>query len=150
MGDMIMTLDEILNIWEKDSKIDRTDISSECLKVPELHHKYLKIMSHESLLLKKLENDRRTLFKLKWEYYLGNLDKETLDEKGWQPMRLKILKNDIDVYMDSDVDLQTLDAKIAVQKEKTTALESILRSISMRSYTLKNYIDFEKFQVGAI
>ena len=144
-----MTLDEILNIWEKDAKIDRTDISDECLKVPELHHKYLRIATNESLVLRKLETDRKNLYRLKWEYYLGMLDKETLDQHGWQPMRLKVLKNDLDVYLNSDTDIQTLDAKIAIQKEKTVALESILKTIAMRSYTLKNYIDFEKFQVGA-
>ena len=144
-----MTLDEILAHWEKDSKIDRTDISDESLKVPEIHHKYLKMLSMESLTLKKLKQEYKNLYKIKWEYYLGVLDYDTMKEHGWEPMPLKILKQDVDIYISSDKDLQAINTKVAIQEEKCTALESILKTISVRNFTIKNYIDFEKFQVGA-
>lgn len=144
-----MQIDEILNEWEKDSSIDRTDISGETLKVPKLHHKYLKIMTHESVVLKKLEIDKSTLLKLKWEYYQGSLDKQTLDERGWEPFRLKVLKTDIQMYLDADVDLQNINSKMQIQKQKTEILKEIINSITFRNNTIKNYIDYEKFLVGA-
>jgi len=144
-----MTLDEIMTNWEKDSRVDRTDISGESLKVPELHHKYLKMLTMESLTLKKLKQDYKNLYRLKWEYYLGILDYDTMKEYGWEPMPLKILKQDVDIYITSDKDLQAVSAKVTIQEEKTAALESIIKTISVRNFTIKNYIDFEKFQVGA-
>ncbi len=144
-----MTIDEILGLWEKDSVIDRTNISDECLNVPALHHKYLRIITNESLILKKLENDFHTLYKLKWEYYHGTIDRETLIEKEWKPFSLKILKQDIPIYMNSDQDIQNINIRISLQKEKTNILESILKTIAYRNNTMKNYIDYEKFTVGA-
>lgn len=144
-----MTLDDILLHWERDSKVDRTDISGESLKVPELHHKYLKFLTTESLKLKKLKQEYKALFKLKWEYYLGILDYDTMKSHGWEPISLKILKQDVDIYLTSDKDLQDINTKVSIQEEKTSALESIIKTISVRNFTIKNYIDFEKFQVGA-
>lgn len=144
-----MTLDEIYSQWEKDSKINRNDISDESIRVPELHHKYMKMLTPESLLLRKLKQEYKSLYKVKWEYYLGLLDYDTMKELGWEPISLKILKQDVDIYLDSDKDLQTISTKIAIQEEKTSALESMVKMISTRNYTIKNYIDFERFQVGA-
>lgn len=144
-----MTLDEIHSHWEKDSKINRGDISEQSIRVPELHHKYMKMLTPESLLLRKLKQEYKSLYKVKWEYYLGLLDYDTMKELGWEPISLKILKQDVDIYLDSDKDLQAISTKIAIQEEKSSALESIIKMISTRNYTIKNYIDFEKFQVGA-
>ena len=144
-----MTLEEIFAHWEKDSKIDRSDISQESIKVPELHHKYMKIYTPESLQLRKLKQEYKSLYKLKWEYYLGIMDYDTMKELGWEPISLKILKQDVDIYISSDKDLQAINNKIAIQEEKTAVLESMIKMISTRNYTIKNYIDFERFQVGA-
>lgn len=144
-----MTLEEIMTNWEKDSKIDRTDISDESLRVPEIHHKYLKMFTMEGLVLRKLRQEYKSLYKIKWEYYLGILDYDTMKEYGWEPLSLKILKQDVNIYIDSDKDLQTINTRLALQEEKCSALDSILKTISVRNYTIKNYIDYEKFQVGA-
>jgi hypothetical protein len=144
-----MTLDEILTHWEKDSKIDRTDISDESLKVPEIHHKYLKMLSMESLTLKKFKQEYKNMYRTKWEYYLGILDYDTMKEYSWEPLPLKILKQDVDIYISSDKELQAINTKVAIQEEKCSALESILKTISVRNFAIKNYIDYEKFQVGA-
>jgi septal ring factor EnvC (AmiA/AmiB activator) len=77
------------------------------------------------------------------------MDYDTMKELGWEPISLKILKQDVDIYISSDKDLQAINNKIAIQEEKTAALESMIKMISTRNYTIKNYIDFERFQVGA-
>ena len=85
-----MTLSDIMNMWEKDAKMDQTELGEESVKIPLLHHKYYKVFVDEGLLYKKLEADYKALYKLKFEYYLGILDQETLQEKGWEPNGLKI------------------------------------------------------------
>lgn len=144
-----MTIDEILREWEKDSKIDRTDISSESLRTPELHHKYIRILTQESILRKKIKQDYDNTYKLKWEYYHGILDYDTIKQNNWEPLQLKILKQDLPIYLNSDKDVQSISAKLSIQEEKCSVLESVLKTISVRNFTIKNYIDFEKFQSGA-
>jgi hypothetical protein len=44
-----MKLEEIESLWEQDSKIDRTDLDNESLKIPMLHSKYYKIYLREKI-----------------------------------------------------------------------------------------------------
>jgi hypothetical protein len=143
-----MKFEDIMIMWEQDSKMDKTELGDESLKIPLLHHKYYKIFVEEGLLLKKLEQDHKTMYKLKYEYYMGVLDEETLAEMNWKPNGLKILKQDLSIYTDADPDLQRIQAKIDIQKQKLSFLESAIKTISNRGYLIKNAIDWERFKVG--
>jgi hypothetical protein len=123
-------------------------ISEEAVKIPKLHHKYYKIFSQERLALKKYETDFKKLHQMKFEYFLGTLDQETLRENSWKPNPRSILKGDIPMYIDSDQDIINLTLKIGLQKEKVSVLESIIKNISDRGYMIKNYIDWQKFTNG--
>ena len=35
-----MTLEEIQNLWSKDSKVDRTELGEEAIRIPQIHSKY--------------------------------------------------------------------------------------------------------------
>ncbi len=143
-----MKLDDIMLVWEKDAKMDQTELGEESVKIPLLHHKYYKMFVDEGLLYKKLEMDYKSLYKLKYEYYMGILDQETMQERGWEPNSLKILKADLAVYTDADPDLQTLQARLDVQKQKMSFLESVIKTINNRGFLIKNAIDWERFKVG--
>lgn len=143
-----MTLDEIFSLWEKDSVIDRTELTGASLDTPKLHHKYLRIHSKENLLLKKMEQDFNVLFKIKTEYYLGTLDFETIKEKGWEPNPLKILKAELPTYIKADTDIIKSNLTIAMQREKVSVLESIIKTITNRGFAIKSAIDYIKFQAG--
>lgn len=143
-----MKLDDIVAMWEHDAKIDEMELGQESLKIPALHHKYFKVYAQEGLTLKNLEYQYKQLYKLKFEYYMGILDQETLAEKQWDPNPLKILKQDLPVYIDSDTDIQTIAAKIDIQKQKMSFLESVIKTISNRGFLIKNAIDWERFKVG--
>ena len=56
-----MTLEEILESWEQDCIVDKTELAEEALKIPNLHSKYLRILSTEKLKLKKLESEYKIL-----------------------------------------------------------------------------------------
>ena len=135
-------------MWEQDSKMDKTELGDESLKIPLLHHKYYKLFVEEGLLLKKLEQDYKSMYKLKYEYYMGVLDQDTLTEMNWEPNGLKILKQDLSIYTDADQDLQRIQAKIDIQRQKLSFLESAIKTVSNRGYLIKNAIDWERFKVG--
>jgi hypothetical protein len=143
-----MKFEDIMNEWEKDSKIDNTELARESLKTAQLHSKYLKILSEEVLTLRKIEFEYRSLLKTKHEYYMGILDKDTLDTKGWKPNPMRIIKQDLPLYLDSDEDLQTLVARTDVQKQKISFLESVVKIINNRGFLIKNAIDWQKFTSG--
>jgi hypothetical protein len=145
-----MKLDEIYDLWAQDSEMNTAAIDQEAVKIPQLHHKYYKVFSNERLSLRKLEADYKQLYLLKFDYYLGTLDKETLDERGWIPNRRSILKSDIPMHIDADQDIINLTLKIAYQKEKINLLESIIKNISERGYIVKNFIDWQRFTNGAV
>lgn len=144
-----MKLEDIMDLWETDGHMDNTELSAESLKIPLLHHKYYKLFVQESLLQRKYEQDYKSLYKIKYEYYMGYLDKTTMEEKGWLPNPLKILKADLSIYMESDADLQVITAKIDIQKQKVSFLESAIKTITNRGYLIKNVIDWERFKSGA-
>jgi len=148
IGVLLMKLEDIVNEWEKDSQIDQTELATESLKIPQLHSKYYKMYLNERLLLKKLRGDFKQLYRVKFEYYNGTISDEELKEYQWEPFALKVLKADLNVYMDADKELITLQNKVDIQEEKVNFLESAIKSLTARGYNLKSAIDWIRFTQG--
>jgi len=144
-----MNIEQILDEWQQDATMDPTDIGKESLKTAKLHHKYLQMLIEERLVMKKVKSKHRRLYKEKWEYYLGLMSQEQLQERGWEPMMLKVLKQDVDTYIEADEQMADLQLKLEYHEEKIEALESIIKTINNRGFQIKNYIDFEKFKTGS-
>lgn len=144
-----MKLEEIQELWSKDSCIDRTELGEESLRIPQLHSKYYNMFSVERMTLRKMEQEYKELYRTKHEYYNGTLSEEELGEWGWEPFQLRILKSDINIYMQSDKDLSKAELRIEIQKEKVDFLESIIKNLPARGYQINAAISWEKFKVGA-
>ena len=142
-----MTLEELQSQADKDLVIDDTELDTESLKTPILHNKYLQYYNKFNLLLKKSQWEERTLQREKWEYYTGKSDPEVYKEK---PFDLKVLKNDVHIYINADEDIQKIQAKIIYQEAIVNYLEQILRMINNRSFTIKNAIEWRRFTSGAV
>ena len=145
---ILLKLEEILELWEKDSKLDNTELDKESLKVPSLHNKYLKIYTSENLLFKKMTHDFKEMERNKFEYYSGKMCEEDLKEQGWEQFDHKLLKQDIPRYLESDSDLIKMLLKIDYQKEKVETVKSIISSINGRSYHISNAIKWQQFLNG--
>ena len=142
-----MTLDELQAEADKDLVIDDTELDTESLRTPILHNKYLQYYNKFNLLLKKSQWEERTLQREKWEYYTGKSDPEVYKEK---PFDLKVLKNDVPIYINADEDIQKIQAKIIYQEAIVNYLEQILRMINNRSFTIKNAIEWRRCTSGAL
>ena len=140
-----MNIDELYNEIERDLKIDDTELDLESIRTPQLHNKYLKLYTTHSLQLKRLQDEYKVLYRVKWEYYTGKASPETYKEK---PFDIKVLKSDIGIYIDADADLQQLSQKVAYTKQITDYLERILREINNRNWTIRNTIEWKKFLHG--
>ena len=142
-----MTLEELQAQADKDLVIDDTELDTESLKTPILHNKYLQYYNKFNLLLKRSQWEERSLQREKWEYYPGKSDPSVYKEK---PFDLKVLKNDVHIYINADEDIQKIQAKIIYQEAIVNYLEQILRMINNRSFTIKNAIEWRRFTSGAV
>jgi hypothetical protein len=98
-------------------------------------------------LASRAQTDYSTMKREKWEYYTGKAPAEVYALK---PFDLKILKTDIDKYLESDEDLQKLKQKVDYLQTTVDYLDRTIRLISNRGFTIKNAIDWRKFTSGAI
>lgn len=143
-----MKLEEISQEWIKDSKIDTTELDIESIKIPQLHSKYLKIYFEERRKLKALEFQSKELFLNKYEYYNGRLSDEELEKLNWEPFVKRLMKNEVDLYIESDKEIIQNNMRIVNQKEKLDMLEEILKNLNQRNFQIKNAIDWKKFTQG--
>lgn len=144
-----MKLEEIFELWDGDSKIDRTELGDAALDIPKLHHKYYQILINEKLTLRKFESELKQLKLDKYEFLTQGPNEETKD-KGWKlPPKGMILKGDIPMYLEADSDIINLSLKIGLQNEKVELLESIIKSIMNRNFIIRAAIDWQKFTMGA-
>jgi len=142
-----MTLEELQELVEKDVKINDTELDLESLKTPQLHNKYLKHLTKFKLLLTRATSEYSILKKEKWEYYTGKADPSVYQLK---PFNLKILKQDVDKYIEADEDIIKIDQKVKYLETTVDFLDRTIRQISNRGFTIKNAIDWRKFTSGAI
>ena len=142
-----MTLEELQELADKDIKLNDTELDLESLKTPQLHNKYCKFHNKFNTLLKQAEDQLSVLRKEKWEYFTGKADPSVYQAK---PFNLKILRQDVDKYIDSDEDIIKLKQKSDYLNTVVDFLDRTVRQISNRTFTIKNAIDWKKFISGAI
>lgn len=140
-----MRLEDIMDEAEKYLEIDETNLAKEALETPKIYGKLLRIRTHESMLLQKFKFQLKKLYQTKKEYYLGRAEPEIYKEK---PFNLKILKSEVDSYIEADDEIQDLTLKIQVQEEKISYLESALRQVANRGFMIKHALDFNRLMNG--
>lgn len=143
-----MTLDQICEEWRKDASIDSTELGTESLKIPQLHSKYMKIYFDERQRMKAFEFKNKETFLKKYEYYNGRMSEEELEASGWEPFVKKLMKNEVDMYLESDKDIIDINMRIEAQKEKIHFLEEVLKNINQRNFQIKNAIEWQRFTNG--
>ncbi len=140
-----MNIDEIQKLWEEDSKIDPDNLHEESIKIPSLHAKYFQIYNNIVLLKKMEENKLKVLKKERWLYYSGKAEPDVYKDN---PFDHKVLKPDIDKYLDADEDLMKSASKIDYYNTILNYLDSILKTILNRTYQIKNAIEYMRFTAG--
>lgn len=144
-----VTIEKLMEMWAEDAKIDETEPGRELLRIPNLHAKYLRILTHHNLVAKKVVTDYNRMKKLKWEYYSGDLNnEEDLAKYGFEPLLGKILRQDIPIYLDSDQQLTDLLLKKVMHEEIVSICNSIMKELTSRTYQLRTFVDWERFTSG--
>ena len=142
-----MTLDELKLQVKKDLEVDDETLDKESYKNQELYAKYLDHKTNFELLLYKAKGDYKVLFRDKWEYYGGKADAKIYVTK---PFDLKVLKTDLNIYIESDEEIIKLEHKIAYLETTIKYIDGVLRSIQSRGWDFKNAISWKQFEAGMI
>lgn len=124
------------------------DLDNASLSIPKLHAKYSEILFEEENYLAAIQMEYDRVLKSKWEYYGGKMSSDELIERGWKPFPLKILKGDLDKYIDADEDIITIRKKISYQTQKVSYVDRALKEIMSRQWSLKNSIIWRQFMSG--
>ena len=136
-----MRFDELQQMVDVDLKIDDTELDIESIKTPQIHNKYLKFYTQCCLQLKKVRDERKSLYRDKWEYYTGKSPPEVYQEK---PFDLRILKADVAMYIEADSEYQEIGQKEEYIKQMVEYTERIFKEINNRNWNIRNAIEWKK------
>lgn len=140
-----MELNEIESMWKTDSKIDPDELHMEAIKIPQLHGKYHEIQNNTYILKKELEYKYNKLLMEKNLYYSHKADPEVYKKN---PLNQKIMKTDIPLYLNSDIELVTAKNKVEYANHILNYLSDILKMIHNRSFQIRDSIEYSKFIAG--
>jgi hypothetical protein len=144
-----MTIDELLEQWKLDSKVDDLNVDLEGANVSKLHSKYIQLLSDARRSLHGLLFKKKILFRNLREYYLGTASQELLAEMKRTPFLHRVLKNEVMTYIDSDDEYVELEFKIVARQERVDVLTEIMKSINSRNYSLALIKDWKRLMLGA-
>lgn len=143
-----MQIEDLLKLWEEDSKIDQYSLGDEALKIPKLHSKYYRLYMTEKQLAIELAAALRVLKLQKTEFY--TMGPSSAYPTTWVlPDFGRVPKTQATEYVEADKDVIRLATTLSMQVEKTKLIESIINGLRERGFAIKNAIDMLKFQSGA-
>ena len=141
-----MNLEQIQEMWEKDSKIDPDNLHDESLKIPQLHSKYYTLYNTITLLRERSREQYAKVRLERYNYYTGKATAEVYAE---EPFPYKVREKDaIQRHLEADDKMNKVDMKIKYYDTMLKFLEEIIRAVSNRTYQIKNAIEWNKFQAG--
>lgn len=132
-----MNLSEIYKMVEEDSKIDRTNLSEESLRIPELHNKYRKMLLEQALVVRRAKKKYHEIRLERMDYYKG---------KGEKPCaKIIVGKDNVEAHLNADRELNSFEDKLICEEEKYKYIENTIKELSNRSFQIKNAIEYLKF-----
>jgi hypothetical protein len=148
----MMSLNDILESWKKDSVIDENALDDVTVETSKMHAKYLEIFALSKLQLKRKEFEQDQIKKVKWMYYNGKMTKADMDSRGWayDPFdgMSKPLKSEMEMFYNTDTDLVKIKSGIEYQRSIIDTLEEIMSNIKWRHQHVRNVLEFKKFTSG--
>jgi len=142
-----MHIDILKEQWTKDSVLS-SDYHRESMKIPQLHSKYLNYFFDEKKDLTRMSKSLAKMRRIRFEYYTGTIEPGMLDKFSWEPFLRKILKTEVQMYLDSDEVLSTMEVELQDQKDKIHFIEEVLKQIAQRNFQIKEAISWQKFVSG--
>jgi hypothetical protein len=142
-----MTPEEILQMWNQDAPINKTDLGSDASNIPLLHAKYWKYRIAARRKLSKLRAGYKILKYEKKEFLINPTESDVKD-RGWDVPDRRIIKSEITDYLDGDNQLLQFELKIGEAELLADMIEDILKEIRQRNWIIKLVADDRAFMAG--
>jgi hypothetical protein len=143
-----MTFEELQNEAKEDLKIlNQERLEQESFKNQDIKPKWLEYRSRYDQLLIMRKADHQRMYRAKWEYYGGKADAKVYIAK---PFDLKVLKTDLQMYINSDDEILELQGKMSYYESIIKYIDGVIKSIDNRQWDIKNAQDWKKFEAGMI
>ncbi len=146
---MSNVIDNIVEEWEKDSKLSETTIKEDSLRTPQLHAKYLKLLAtwKRKLTDRKIALSELKRNKIRW--YNGELSQQECTTLGWdQWLYNKPIRSAIPDMLAGEKDINDLQSKVEYIETIIYILENIIKMINQRDFTISNFIKYKMFESG--
>ena len=146
-----MTIDDLIEMWGKDSSISGEDYDIYSKKISILHAKYLGLrIKHKIATHKKQE-----VFNLEHEwwnsYYNGefNTNSVELAKNGLEPCQGPITQAKINNLLKVNEKLRKIKMDIVIHEQITYFCDQVIQELKQRSYSLGNAIKWKIWSSGS-
>ena len=141
-----MKIENIKDMLERDKSIDYTQLDTASLKIPEQAVKYQQLSHDEAVTLRYLEREYNIMKLSRWMYYMGKASDEEYEK---EPFDHKVLKSDVNLFLEADKKLNELQDRIILQTEKLKLVVEAGKIMQNKSFNIKNALEHQKFMGGA-
>jgi len=143
-----MTLEELQKEARTDLIIlDQERLDQESYKNQNIKPKWLEYRTKYDQLLIMAKANHQKMYREKWEYYGGKAEAKVYVAK---PFDLKVLKTDLQMYINSDEEILNLQGKIAYYESIIKYIDGIIKSIDNRGWDIRNATEWKKFEAGMV
>ncbi|MAG25244.1 hypothetical protein CMI47_06655 [Candidatus Pacearchaeota archaeon] len=143
-----MNLEDLKEEAKKDLPIlNHEHMEQESFKNQIIKPKWLEYKTNFEQLLIMRRSEHQKLYREKWEYYGGKSDAKVYAAR---PFDIKVLKNDLQMYIQSDDEILELQNKIAYYELIIKYIEGVVKSIDNRGWDIRHAQDWKKFEAGMI
>ena len=125
--------------------INDEDLHQQSYKNQIIKPKWLDYKSKYKLMMFQSKAEHKRLYRQKWEYYGGKSDAKIYAAK---PFDLKVLKTDLQMYINSDDDIIELEKKVVYYETVVEFIDGVIKSIDNRGWDIRNAQDWKKFIAG--
>lgn len=145
-----MTLDDLVDCWSEDVKIDYASAALDqlVLNVGVLHSKYLKIMVTHNDLLHDTERALKRATAIRTAYYTGKISREEEKKYGWEPYQQILSGKQLTDVLDVDASLAAGQKRVVFHTDMVEACKLIIKEVGNRSYQIRSAIDWQKVRDG--
>jgi len=144
----MLTHEQLLEMWENDAPINKTNLDQEAVDIPKLHHKYLKIIMDIRAKKIAINHQLEDLKKEKELYYSGQAQASVYKEK---PFDLKLkTKGGIEKHVNTDPEVVTLLQRLEYMDVLLEGANHIMEQIKWRNSSIKSAIDWARFTSGSL
>jgi|TARA_Y100000385_G_scaffold264600_1_gene298118 hypothetical protein len=142
-------LAELTQESEKDIKIDFLKLTEELAHNQNLIGKWMTYQQVWETKYQFLDLEYRQLLASKTKYYTGKMSEDEIISKGWGIEGTKILKADLNIWVDDDNDMIKAKKKMLILKQIITIIDKTIDIlVDQKKWTIKNFIDYKKWLEG--